>query len=176
MPPALRLLHVIAEHQRWHAALALARARASGQKPSPDLSATGRRRDQASTDRAASARRRTADDAPWSTSRNFGTAPDGRLFWTYQGGIYLPSTLWTVLQKARPVAFTKAHAASPLAHKPYEFRHAEISGRLNAGRLRRWSRRGPGHTVEVLLRIYAHRLDGDDDQWLQRTEELLGWR
>jgi hypothetical protein len=32
----------------------------------------------------------------------FGTAPDGRLFRTYRGSIYLPSTLWQVLQKARP--------------------------------------------------------------------------
>ena len=41
MPPAQRLLHVVAERQRWHAALAQARARVSGQEP-PDLSATGR--------------------------------------------------------------------------------------------------------------------------------------
>ena len=41
MPPAQRLLHVVADRQRWHAALVQARARASGQ-PSPDLSATGR--------------------------------------------------------------------------------------------------------------------------------------
>jgi hypothetical protein len=41
MPPAQRLLHIVAERQRWHAALAEARARASGQT-SPDLSATGR--------------------------------------------------------------------------------------------------------------------------------------
>jgi hypothetical protein len=41
MPPAQRLLHVVAERQRWHTALAQARARASGQA-TPDLSATGR--------------------------------------------------------------------------------------------------------------------------------------
>jgi hypothetical protein len=41
MPPAQRLLHIIADRQRWHAALTEARARASGQ-PSPDLPATGR--------------------------------------------------------------------------------------------------------------------------------------
>ena len=41
MPPAQRLLHVVADRQRWHAALVLARARASGQ-PGPVLSATGR--------------------------------------------------------------------------------------------------------------------------------------
>ena len=41
MPTAQRLLHVVADRQRWHSALILARARASGQR-SPDLSATGR--------------------------------------------------------------------------------------------------------------------------------------
>ncbi len=41
MPPAQRLLHVLADRQRWHTALALARARASGQDASPNLSANG---------------------------------------------------------------------------------------------------------------------------------------
>src|SRR6266496_2803240 len=41
MPNGQRLLHVVADRQRWHAALTEARARASGQAPS-DLSATGR--------------------------------------------------------------------------------------------------------------------------------------
>jgi hypothetical protein len=40
MPPAQRLLHVVADRQRWHAALTLARARASGQ-PAPQLPAAG---------------------------------------------------------------------------------------------------------------------------------------
>ncbi len=40
MPNVQRLLHVVADRQRWHAALALARARASGQA-TPELSATG---------------------------------------------------------------------------------------------------------------------------------------
>ncbi|MDQ2874620.1 MAG: replication initiation protein [Actinomycetota bacterium] len=40
MPPAQRLLHVVADRQKWHAALVLARARASSQA-TPDLSATG---------------------------------------------------------------------------------------------------------------------------------------
>jgi len=39
MPPAQRLLHVVADRQKWHAALTEARARASGQT-SPELSAT----------------------------------------------------------------------------------------------------------------------------------------
>jgi len=41
MPNAQRLLHVVADRQRWHAALTLARARASGHT-APELSATGR--------------------------------------------------------------------------------------------------------------------------------------
>jgi hypothetical protein len=40
MAPAQRLLHVVADRQRWHSALVMARARASGQIPD-DLSATG---------------------------------------------------------------------------------------------------------------------------------------
>ncbi len=33
-----------------------------------------------------------------------------------------------------------------------------------------WARR----TVEVLYRIYAHCLDGDDERWFARTEQALG--
>ena len=46
---------------------------------------------------------------------SYGTGPDGRLFWTYRGGIYQPSTVWHVLQMARAVAFPPAMLASPLA-------------------------------------------------------------
>jgi integrase len=104
----------------------------------------------------------------------FGTGPDGRLFRTYRGGIYLPSTLWQVLQKARVQAFTEAQAASPLARKPYDFRHAGISWRLNAGTPAPLVAEWAGHTVEVLYRIYAHCLDGDDERWYTRMEQALG--
>ncbi|HEU5419636.1 MAG TPA: site-specific integrase, partial [Streptosporangiaceae bacterium] len=104
----------------------------------------------------------------------YGTAPDGRLFQTYRGGIYLPSTLWHVLQKARKRAFTASQVASPLASKPYDFRHAGVSWRLNAGapppQVAEWA----GHTVEVLHRIYTHCIDGDDDRWFGAMEDALG--
>ena len=74
----------------------------------------------------------------------YGTGPAGRLFRTYRGGIYQPSTLWQVLQKARPLAFTPAQAASPLARRPYDFRHAGISWRLNSGGSRAEGRRVGG--------------------------------
>ena len=41
MPNTQRLLHIVADRQRWHAALTEARARASGQPPG-ELSAAGR--------------------------------------------------------------------------------------------------------------------------------------
>lgn len=104
----------------------------------------------------------------------FGTAPDGRLFQTYRGGIYQPSTLWRVLQAARPLAFTKAQLASPLARKPYDLRHAGISWRLNSGvpgpKVAEWA----GHSVEILYRVYAHCLDDEDDRWYERMEIALG--
>ena len=99
----------------------------------------------------------------------YGTGPDGRLFWTYRNGIYQPSTLWQVLQKARAAALTPAQVASPVARKPYDFRHAGVSWRLNAGtpgpQVAEWA----GHSVEVLYRIYAHCLDGDDERWHERN-------
>lgn len=82
-----------------------------------------------------------------------GAGPDGRVFQTYRGGIYLPSTLWRVLQEARQRAFAQPQAASPLARRPYDFRHAGVSWRLNAGTPAPLVAEWAGHTVEVLLRI-----------------------
>jgi hypothetical protein len=30
------------------------------------------------------------------------------------------------------------------------------------------------HSVEMLYRIYAHRIDGDDERWHPRMEDFLG--
>jgi len=63
--------------------------------------------------------------------------------------------------------------ASPLARKPYDFRHAGVSWRLNAcapgPQVADWA----GHSVEVLYRIYAHCIDGDDERWHKRMEDFL---
>jgi len=105
--------------------------------------------------------------------QTYGTAPDGRLFETYRGGIYLPSTLWHVLQKARERALTPTQQKSPLIRKPYDCRHAGVSWRLNSGTPAPLVAEWAGHTVEVLLRIYAHCIDGDDDRWFGPMEEAL---
>jgi integrase len=64
--------------------------------------------------------------------------------------------------------------ASPLARKPYDFRHAGVSWRLSSGvpgpKVAEWA----GHSVEILYRVYAHCLDGEDDRWYERMERALG--
>ena len=104
----------------------------------------------------------------------YGTAQDGRLFQTYRGGIYQPSTLWRVLQEARQRILTPAQLKSPLIHKPYDCRHGGVSWRLNAGVPAPLVAEWAGHTVEVLLRIYAHCIDGDDHRWFGPMEDALG--
>jgi integrase len=104
----------------------------------------------------------------------YGVGPDGRLFRTYRGGIYQPSTLWQVLDKARAKALTDAQAKTPLARKPYDLRHAGVSFRLNAGVPAVYVAEWAGHSLEVLQRIYAHCLDGYDDHWYERMDAALG--
>ena len=63
------------------------------------------------------------------------------------------------------------------ANKQTEGRPEErgrVSWRLNAGapgpQVAEWA----GHSVEVLYRIYAHCIDGDDRRWHKRMEDLPG--
>jgi integrase len=104
----------------------------------------------------------------------YGTDKNGRLFRSYRGNTYQPSTLWQVLTRARANAFTAEQVESPLARKPYDFRHAGISLRLNAGtpatNVAEWA----GHSVEILQRVYAHCIDGHDERWFERIDDLLG--
>jgi integrase len=60
-----------------------------------------------------------------------------------------------VFHKARAGAFRGEEAASLLARRPYDLRHAAVSTWLNAGvappQVADWA----GHTEDVLLRVYA---------------------
>jgi hypothetical protein len=103
----------------------------------------------------------------------FGTNEEGRLFRTYRGGVYQRSTLWQVLDKARQKAFTADQITSPLARKPYDFRHAGVSLRLNAGTPATHVAEWAGHSVEVLERVYAHCLDGHDERWFDKIDAAL---
>lgn len=65
----------------------------------------------------------------------------------------------------------EATSRSMLARRPYVLRHACVSTWLNAGvppaQVAEWA----GHGVEVLLRVYAKCVDGDDQVALRRIED-----
>jgi len=76
-------------------------------------------------------------------------------------------------RKARAAALTKAEAASPLARRPYDLRHACVSLWLNAGvpatQVAEWA----GHSVAVLLRVYAKCIAGQEDSAQHRVDIAL---
>ena len=103
----------------------------------------------------------------------YGLAPDGRLFRSEQGGVPYPSSYRYVWQQARPLGRTPSQAASPLARRPYDLRHGGMSLRLNVGvpatQVAEWA----GHSVEVLLTIYAKCIYGRDQVWLASIDRAL---
>ncbi|WP_275956477.1 hypothetical protein [Nonomuraea sediminis] len=102
-----------------------------------------------------------------------GTAKDGRLFRSERDGI-VQSTVYTeVWQAARLLAFTPAQVASPLAKRPYDLRHAAVSLWLNAGVSAPDVAERAGHSVDVLLRVYAKCLDGQEEIANRRIGDAL---
>ncbi|CAM3696703.1 site-specific integrase [Nocardiopsis rhodophaea] len=105
--------------------------------------------------------------------KEFGTAPDGRLFRQRDGGIVTTSAYWAVWDQARALALPPDKVASPLADNPYALRHAGVSAQLNAGVSPTKVAERAGHSVDVLLRVYAKCLDGDDKIANRRIDRLL---
>jgi integrase len=103
----------------------------------------------------------------------FGITPDGRLFRGERGGDLSESVYARVWQGARRLAFTPSLANSTLARHPYDLRHACLSTWLNGGveptQVAEWA----GHSVEVLLRVYAKCIAGRDEINRQRIEEAF---
>jgi integrase len=103
----------------------------------------------------------------------FATAPDGRLFGGVRGGELPTITYRRAWIKARQTALTAAEQASPLARRPYDLRHACLSTWLNGGvyptQVAEWA----GHGVDVLLRIYAKCVVGQDELAKRRISEAL---
>lgn len=105
----------------------------------------------------------------------YGTAPDGRLFVGPRRADYLPTrTVTLTWQRARSAALSRDAAASPLARTPYDLRHAAVSTWLAAGvpvtKVAEWA----GHSVEVLLKIYAKCLDGEEARIRAKVTAVLG--
>ena len=103
----------------------------------------------------------------------FGTTPDGPLFGGVRGGELPTITYRRAWIKARQTALAPAEQASPLARRPYDLRHACLSTWLNGGvyptQVAEWA----GHSVDVLLRIYAKCVVGQDELAKRRISEAL---
>jgi integrase len=115
----------------------------------------------------------------------FGTGPDGRLFVTrtgpfghvvplkeYSNPVH-PNTSTRMWAKARKKALSEVQYKSPLARRPYDLRHAGVSLWLNAGvpatQVAEWA----GHSVKVLLQVYAGCIDGQDEAAKRRIAAAL---
>jgi integrase len=87
---------------------------------------------------------------------------------------FLNNAYTRVWRKARQAAFSTAQQASPLARVPYHLRHAAVSLRLNAGvpapQVAEWA----GHSVHVLMKVYAKCVDGQEEAARYRVEAALG--
>jgi integrase len=105
--------------------------------------------------------------------QRYGTTADGRIFQTARGGILQDSAYAAVWAQARAKALTPAQARSPLARRPYDLRHAAVSLWLNSGVPATEVARRAGHGVAVLLKIYAHCIDGQADAANQRITSAL---
>lgn len=103
----------------------------------------------------------------------FGTAEDGRLFQTSTGGIISASTVWRIWRDARVISLTPEQQVTPLAGRPYDLRHACATLLLNAGVPPKEVARRLGHSVEVLWRVYAGCLDGDEERINRLIEKAL---
>jgi integrase len=103
--------------------------------------------------------------------KKFLPGPDGRIFTGPRGGIFNDRAYLKVFHQARAAAFTAQEAASLLARRPYDLRHAAVSTWLNAGvpapQVAEWA----GHSVDVLLRVYAKCISGQQYEAKRRIEE-----
>ena len=82
-------------------------------------------------------------------------------------------TAYRVWHRAREAALTTEQYNSMMARRPYDLRHACLSTWLNAGvpatQVAEWA----GHSVNVLLRVYAKCIDGQDEAARRRIEDAL---
>ena len=103
----------------------------------------------------------------------FGVAPDGRIFSSDRGHPVASTAISDVWAEARTLALTPAQVTSPLAGRPYDLRHAAVSLWLAAGVPPPRVAERAGHSVEVLLRVYAKCLDDGDDIANTRIDAAL---
>jgi integrase len=103
----------------------------------------------------------------------FRTAQDGRLFRTENGNPIPALHLVAGLAESAARLAERGELASPLMRRPYDLRHSGATWRLNSGvpatEVAEWA----GHSVEVLMRVYARCVTGLADVWIGRMDEAL---
>ncbi|MFF3640342.1 tyrosine-type recombinase/integrase [Streptomyces sp. NPDC002564] len=106
--------------------------------------------------------------------KEFGTAPDGRLFSSERGNVVAASSYSRVWKQARELALLPHQVGSVMAARPYDLRHAGVSQWLNSGVPAPEVAARAGHSVDVLLKIYAKCIDGQEAEMNDRIMRGLG--
>ena len=96
-----------------------------------------------------------------------------RIFASDRGHIIASTAISDVWAEARTLALTPAQVASSLAGRPYDLRHAAVSLWLNAAVPATEVAGRAGHSVEVLLRVYAKCLDDGEAIANKRIDAAL---
>ena len=145
-----------------------------------DWTDDGRQRDRRQLKNRARGEGRTVPSPPELTGHlhthllRFGADAEGRLFRGERADELPKLTYMRIWRGARRRAFTAEMAASPLAATPYDLRHACVSTWLSGGvpapQVAEWA----GHSVEVLLKVYAKTIDGQQEASRRRIEDALG--
>ena len=105
--------------------------------------------------------------------KSYGVGADGRLFNSERGKPVASTAYTEVWQEARLLVLTPEQVESPLARRPYDLRHAAVSLWLNGGVSPTEIATRAGHSVEVLLRVYAKCVVGQDKIANRRIEQIL---
>ncbi|GHA33270.1 integrase [Streptomyces tauricus] len=106
--------------------------------------------------------------------KEFGTATDGRLFSSERGNVIAASSYSRAWKQARELALVPHQVSSVLAFRPYDLRHAGVSQWLNSGVPAPEVAARAGHSVDVLLKIYAKCIDGQEQEMNDRILKGLG--
>jgi integrase len=105
--------------------------------------------------------------------RNYGSAEDGRLFKGARGGPLSESLYGRIWHQARTAAPVPAWPGTSPVRRPYDLRHAALSLWLASGAPPAEVAARAGHSVRVLLTIYAHCIPGFDQIASQHIEQTL---
>ena len=102
-----------------------------------------------------------------------GTTPDGRLFRGARGGMLSESVYGRAWHAARQAALGPGLAATALARRPYDLRHAALSLWLNATGTPAEVAARAGTSARVLYEVYLHCTDRHDNTVSQQIQHAL---